>query len=284
MPNRSSLRRLVAHCFTLALVTCSLACGEEEADAAPGPGVAEQSSPAPEATYEHPVAPGYEFGTCWHVSGRGRTASLEEETFLGFSGSEVIAHFNQRAHGTLAWADGTQARIVLTLSSSAETTFEYDDYPPGEGHCAPSLQLKRATLTIAIHGGPHEQTVTGEDLDVFATTDGKLGIANIGLSAELAPESLTSPLLDAAQAAHPEHDKRAIKLDFDLSESGWRASCPDGQTISDDPLEDCNRYDGTLVYESYPKELWDDHHNVDSSMIFNRALATWTWEASDPKD
>lgn len=262
-------------------VATSISCGHEE----PGGEVPEppdaKVSPATGPVYQHPVAPGYVFGSCTHWLSHQKTAGLEEQTPLGFSASDVIARFNQRAHGTLVWADGAETRIDFTLSTT-ETTFDYEDNPPGEGFCAPALRLDRATLKVVTSDGLIDETFSGEQVSVFAITNGTLGIALIGLQRlETSPESIVSPLVDAAAGVHPEHDERSIVLELGVSDSGWKGSCLDGDPISDDPGGDhCNRYDGTISYESHPKDLFEDHHHIDHSMLFERPLATWMWDAA----
>jgi len=273
MSTFQSLRCLGAGPFAVAWALGLFACGSEQ----PG-GAADGGGST--LTYHEPGAPGYAStsGTCRHDFSFNRTAKLEEKTSLGFSASDVIARFNENAHGTVVWADGATARIDFSLSTTSREV-RYDASPTGQGLCVPSMFLDGVALTVKTSDGLLEQTFTGERAAAFALADGKQGIALIGFfRIFVGPDVIVSPLVDAAAAVHPEHDERAIWLDFDQSDTGVKGSCLDGAPISDDPLEDCNRYAGTIAYQSNPSD-WDaDIHHIHGELLFQRALGTWTWD------
>jgi hypothetical protein len=271
MSTYSPLRILVVACVLLVW-----SCGQDDPEMVGQQPTAQRYKPDPIQGYPDTGE------TCFHDFTHRHEAGFDEESSLGFSAKDALELFNANARGTLTWAGGGAAEISFQLETDVQSV-EYDDFPRDEGYCVPAMRIRRFALTIEASDGRLAERLDSQDeevMSIVAQSDGEGGIGLLFFSPRirLAADSADHPSVQEAAAAHPEHDVRYIALsELSFGFQGRRARCLPGDLISDDPLEDCNGFDGVLLYVSHPSDVFDNIHSVDTSKIFERPLATWMW-------
>ncbi len=196
----------------------------------------------------------------------------EDDSYLGYSGDDVVKLMNSPGVGMLLWHTGETTTVKLEATNVSPLA-QVRDPPPFEGYCAPSIAIPDAYLAIS-SGDERLDFRIGTTI----SSRGKNGLLDTvwAVQHDYLPQQvpwLAVPEEWRNAQRSMERITLAVKTQGASQDSPF---CLASDVVSDNPEAVCNDYDGTIVFHSVVPDVAVDELGPNDE--FRAALAWWYWQ------